>query len=321
MQRINICILGAGGQLGSKLIGKLKDNNAFSIYAVDKTFKSKNLKNNIKYFSTDLNENFENTFQQIPQNETVFINCVGLQHSIFSKKIMDVNFKLNKKLYEYISNNFLNFHYIFISSLSVDFKNPHKIIPGKGNPINMYGKSKLRFEKYLYENINQKSNISIIRPAAFDDMNLSQNLINFFDLLINKIFFLPTKQIKRSFLSLEYFSSFMENYIISGKKKDVFEVGDAEPIEFNSLIDSLKTSNIKVNSKIFNIPTLIFKFAGFVGYSLEKIGIHISLLTILGEFGYDYITVENDLYTDNSKEDTYKNFENIIKENFNLESE
>ena len=51
MQRINICILGAGGQLGSKLIGKLKDNNAFSIYAVDKTFKSKNLKrksNNLK---------------------------------------------------------------------------------------------------------------------------------------------------------------------------------------------------------------------------------------------------------------------------------
>ena len=119
MQRINICILGAGGQLGSKLIDKFKDNDIFIIYAVDKEFKSKNLKNNIKYFSTDLNKNFENTFQQIPQNETVFINCIGIQHSIFSKKIMNVNFKLNKELYEYISNNFLNFHYIFISSLSV----------------------------------------------------------------------------------------------------------------------------------------------------------------------------------------------------------
>ncbi len=321
MKRINICILGAGGQLGSKLIDKFKDNDIFIIYAVDKEFKSKNLKNNIKYFSTDLNKNFETTFQQIPQNETVFINCVGIQHSIFSKKIMNVNFKLNKELYEYISNNFLNFHYIFISSLSVDFKNPHKIVPGKGNPINIYGKAKLRFEKYLLENINQNSNISIIRPAAFYDMNLSQNLINFFDLLINKIFFLPTKKIKRSFLSLEYFSSFMEKYILSGKKKDIFEIGDSDPIEFNSLIKFIKESNLKVNSKIFNIPTLIFKLAGFVGYSLEKIGIHISLLTILGEFGYDYIAIENDLGIDIRKENTYENFKNIIKENFNLESE
>ena len=89
MQRINICILGAGGQLGSKLIDKFKDNDIFIIYAVDKVFKSKNLKNNIKYFSTDLNKNFENTFKQIPQNETVFINCVGLQHySIFLKIIL-----------------------------------------------------------------------------------------------------------------------------------------------------------------------------------------------------------------------------------------
>ena len=80
---------------------------------------------------------------------------------------MNVNFKLNKEIYKYISNNFLNFYYIFISSLSVDFKNPQKILPGEGNPINMYGKAKLKFENFLSENTNQNSNISIIRPAAF----------------------------------------------------------------------------------------------------------------------------------------------------------
>ena len=321
MQKINICILGAGGQLGSKLIEKFKDNENFTIYAVDKVFRSKDTKSNIKYFSTDLNKNIEKVFQQIPQNETVFINCVGLQHSIWSKDIMNVNFKLNKEIYKYISNNFLNFYYIFISSLSVDFKNPHKILPGEGNPINMYGKAKLKFENFLSENTNQNSNISIIRPAAFYDVKLSQNLINFFDLLINKIFFLPTKKIERSFLSLEYFSTFMEKYILSDKKTTIFEIGDAEPIEFNTLIESIKASNIKVNSKIFKLPTLIFKLAGLIGFSFEKIGIHISLLTILGEFGHDYIASENGLDIDIRSENTYVNFKNLIIENFNLESE
>ena len=321
MQKINVCILGAGGQLGSKLIEKFKDNEILTIYAVDKIFKSKYTKNNIKYLSIDLNKNIEKAFQQIPQNETVFINCVGLQHSIWSKDIMKINYKLNKKIYKYISNNFLNFYYIFISSLSVDFKNSSKVFPGKGNPINMYGNAKLKFENYLYENTNQNSNISIIRPAAFYDVNLSQNLLNFFDLLINKIFFLPTKKIERSFLSLEYFSSFMEKYILSDKKKNIFEIGDSGPIEFNRLIESIKASNINVNSKIFKIPTFIFKLAGFVGYSFERIGIHINLLTILGEFGYDYIANENDLDIDNRSENTYINFKNLIIDNFNLESE
>ncbi len=321
MQGINLCILGAGGQLGSKLIDKFKDNDLFTIYAIDKDFKNKNSNSNVKYFSIDLTQNFKNTFQQLPEKEIVFINCVGIQHSTSSKKIMNVNFQLNKKIYEYISNNFLNFQYIFISSLSVDFKSPNKIIPGKGNPINMYGESKLRFENYLHKNMNQNSSVSIIRPAAFYDMKLSQNLVNFFDLLINKIFFLPRKKIKRTFLSLEYFSLFMENYILCGIKNEIFEVGDVEPVEFNLLIESFKSSNIKVNSKILYLPTLIFKFAGFIGYFLEKIGIHINLLTILGEFGYNYIATENDLDFDIKKENTYKNFKNIVKENFNLELE
>ena len=94
---------------------------------------------------------------------------------------------------------------------------------------------------------------------------------------------------------------------------------DRSSISF--LVLSLEPLSIYKNSKIFNIPTLIFKLAGFVGYFLEKIGIHISLLTILGEFGYDYIAIENDLDIDNRKENTYENFKNIIKENFNLESE
>ena len=108
------------------------------------------------------------------------------------RNITKVNFHLNKKLYDFIDKNYTNYKFIFISSLSVDNTKPSEILPGVGKPINLYGESKLMFEKYLFQRLNE--NVTVIRPAAFYDLKLSKNLENFFNLLINKIFFLPSKK-------------------------------------------------------------------------------------------------------------------------------
>ncbi len=311
MNNINVCIIGAGGQLGSKLVENFSKNKLFKIYALDKFFQNKLSYDGVNYISLDLNESFEEKFKQVPNSNTIFINCVGVQHVLFSRKIIDLNFKLNKKLFDYINSNYFNYRFIHMSSLSVDNAKTKEIIPGVGNPINLYGKSKLLFEKYLYENSN--NNITIIRPAAFYDSKISNNLLNFFDLLVNKIFFLPSQNIYRSFLSLEYFSKFLEEYILSEDKLEIFEIGDVSPIEFNSLLKFIKKSNIQINSKIFYLPKVLFKTVGHIGYVLEKLGLHISFLTIIGEFAYDFVaTKEPDSYG-LVKQNTYENFRDIIK--------
>ena len=313
MNVINLCILGAGGQLGTKLIERFSKNENFRIYAVDKKFDNKKLFKNLIYISLDVNNSLEKKFYQLPDENIVFINCIGLQHALLSRKIMKINFDLNKKLFEYIDQNYSSFKFIHISSLSVDKGDKKEIILGSGNPINLYGKSKLKFENYLSQNDSQSKKIPVVRPAAFYDLKLSKNLDFFFELLLNKFFILPSTNILRSFLSLEYFSKFLEEYILLDKHHKIFEIADKEPIEFNSLIKFLKKAKVKVNSKIFFLPIFIFKLVGQIGYLLEKVGLHISLFTIIGEFGYDFVSKNNSISDEVEIEDTYENFKILLK--------
>ncbi|MDB4247438.1 NAD-dependent epimerase/dehydratase family protein [Acidimicrobiia bacterium] len=312
MKNINVCILGAGGQLGSSLLNRLIKNENFKIFAIDKIFINKLENNNLEYIQVDVKKDISEAFLNIP-NDTVFINCIGIQHALLSKKIMSINYRLNKKIFDYINIHYSNFKFIHISSLSVDYKNQDLISPGSGNAINLYGVSKLKFEEYLSHNRTDGKFITIIRPAAFYDLKLSANLENFFDLLVNKFFILPSTNIQRSFLSLSYFSKFLEEFILRKEIIDIFEIADEDPIEFNSLLLYLKDSQVEVKSKIIYLPKFLFRVAGYAGYYLEKIGIHLAILTILGEFGYDYIAnVSHPKYSIH-KENTYTSFRDIIK--------
>jgi len=313
---INVCILGAGGQLGTSLVNKLSENNDTIIYACDKFFSNYLNLNNVNYIEVDFSSKFEHTLSSIPKNDVVFIDCIGIQHSLFAKTIYDINFLLNKKIFEYIKSNFSNFHFIFISSLSVRNDMEIEIAAGVGNEINFYGKSKLDFEQYLKENYASSYNITIFRPAAFYSEKLSDNLNSFFELLINKIFILPRNEKQRSFISLDYFSAFIKDYINKNRYHEVIEIADKAPIEFTNLIDRIKKSNLSVKSKIYYFPTIFFKIIGKLGYLLEKFGLHINILTIIGEFGYSYVSKNNYLSSTVNLEDTYQNFEEIIYKKF-----
>ncbi len=312
MEQVNICILGAGGQLGSKLLNKFSQNENIKIFAVDKVFNNELVEKKIEYLNIDLKKESLDLLLKLPNKEIKFINCIGIQHSFFSRKILDINSKLNKKILNFLNNNFTDFHYIYISSLSVDNNISSEPIPGRGSPINYYGKSKLSHEKYLIENIQKPNLTTIIRPAAFYDKKLSKNLEVFFDLLMNKVFVLPSKEMKRSFLSLDYFSELMEKYILSNMNYEIFEVGDKKPIDFKYLFDYFEQNGIKTKSKIIYLPVFLFTLAGRVGYFIEHLGIHISLLTILGEFGYNFVSKHKDFNLKLIQEDTYENFVEIF---------
>ena len=320
-----VCILGGGGQLGSQLINEFSKHEYVKVIAVDKIFENKTNQKNIEYIELDLSKGDYTSLLKVPKSNLVFINCIGLQHAVAARKIYNVNFKLNKNVYSFIANNFNLFHYIYISSLSVRNNSQGRLIPGVGNPINLYGKSKLEMERFLKTQTTQKSKITIIRPAAFYGRRLSLNLENFFDLLINKVFVLPIKNKKRSFLSLGYLTewlfiycnsqaSYFKNTTQDINKINIFEIGDKEAIEFNLLIKQFIENGLNVNSKILKLPTFVFKFIGKVGYFMEIIGIHVSIFTILGEFAYNFEVEQKIHFEEIDNESTYDNFLRIAKD-------
>ena len=134
-----------------------------------------------------------------------------------------------------------------------------ELAAGIGNEINFYGKSKLDFEQYLKENYASFYKVTIFRPAAFYSGKLSDNLNSFFELLINKIFILPKNEKHRSFISLDYFSSFINVYINKNHYQEVIEIADKEPIEFTNLIDRIKNSNLTVKSRIYYFHTIFLE--------------------------------------------------------------
>ena len=69
MNKVNVCIFGAGGQLGSKLVESFVKNDLFNIYAIDKTFNKKKISHeNLKYFSLDIQNPLENELKKITFN-------------------------------------------------------------------------------------------------------------------------------------------------------------------------------------------------------------------------------------------------------------
>ena len=108
---------------------------------------------------------------------------------------------------------------------------------------------------------------------------------------------------------------------MNGETKSLFELGDKNPIEFRSLINFIKNLNLNTTSKIFFIPTFLFKIAGYTGFLFEKLGLHIGFLTILGEFGYSFVASNDVKLNQREKHDTYENFENIIMKLFNSAEE
>ena len=288
-----IIILGGNGRLGSCLIEYFLNNKNNTIVNIDilENKKSKadiNLVNNInqKSLTTDI--------QKIAGNKKVIIiNASGLQHSFSTKDIDSANFISPKEFIQNLVSVNLNFFFVQISSISATFGK--EIIPevGHGQPINFYGQTKLKFEQFLLRFLPQK-NYVILRPGAFYGDNFkNQNFAKFINLLQKGIFLFPSKKTYRSYTHIDTMFSALQIILNelsfnSGLPVRISNITDNNSISTLDLFyDYKKESNHKKPPII--IPTFVFKFISKFSYFIEtKLKIHINLLTMISEQGYDF---------------------------------
>lgn len=143
-------------------------------------------------------------------------------------------------------------------------------------PTNPYGESKVIGEKYIRENLQEGLNWNIIRPTSIWGPWFNQPYRQFFDILMNGIYFNISK-----YSSTKTFG-YIENAIFQIDKilfldsslhnKEVFYIGDKPAINISIWANEIL---LKLNKKpALSLPLFILKILAFVGDFLNMLKIN-----------------------------------------------
>jgi UDP-glucose 4-epimerase len=237
----NILITGGAGYIGSHLANYLykKKNNIFVIDDLSRG-KRNRLNKNIYFLKSCISN--QNKIRKIINEKkiSIIIHLAGKVSAIESQNKKEQYFKINynysKKLYETAKN--LNVKkFIFASTAAVygDYKTIFKEID-RTKPINNYGFSKLKFEKYLVK----KKKIKHVILRFFNVTGkyyIDSNKFNKNDSVILKLFKTYKKNINKFYIST--------NKLNQSTKRDFIHI-----IDLIKIIE--KTINLKKNFLTLN---------------------------------------------------------------------
>ena len=247
-----VLITGSSGFVGTNLIESL--NNKYNFILPDRN----NLKNSLNK----------------EKNYDVLIHLAGIAHD--TKRINDdMNyFRVNTDLTKFVFNKFVESNakvFIFLSSVKACSDSVEGIMYESdiSNPSTAYGKSKLKAENYIIENLNQiKDNkkVYILRPSMIHGPNNKGNL-NLLLKMINKGIPWPLGlyENKRSFCGINNLIFVIQNLI---EKKNIntgiYNIADDLAISTNELYE-LICDKLNKRKLILKIPKFLIKIIAFFG--------------------------------------------------------
>lgn len=215
----------------------------------------------------------ELTYEDFLQNNHSYNSIVHLAGKAHDLKktandaaYFEVNFELTKKLY----NHFLKSNakkFIYISSVKaaadiVDGILDEEVIP---NPITVYGKSKLKAEEYILQNLPKDKEVYILRPCMIHGPGNKGNLNLLYSIVAKGIPYpLGAYQNERSFLSVANLCFITEQLLQKSIPSGVYNVADDGALSTSQIV-SLVGDSLGNKATILNTPKFIIK-------SIAKIG-------------------------------------------------
>lgn len=226
----------------------------------------------------------------------VVFHVAGIAHIKETKANRNLYYKVNRDLaYEVARKAKLEGvkHFIFLSSMSVYGLETGVIY--YNSPLianNAYGKSKIAAEKLIYELVDSKFLVSIIRPPMVYGRECTGNYSKLRKLVLKTPIF-PDIKNRRSMIYIDNLNWFIY-YLISNRKKGKFNVQNQEYICTSSLAKDIANNNNKniylskllgeIILKIVPKSRLLGKMFGDLIYSVtdsEQIGFESYQLSIL----------------------------------------
>jgi UDP-glucose 4-epimerase len=256
-----VLLTGSSGFLGSQMCTDLLQRN-FNITAVD-IKKNNNEQKEVSYITKDVGEYLET--QENLDNFDIVIHAASiLPYKNSENEIWEKNFLVTKKLVNKLSQS-EDIFFVYISSSAV-YGKPIKVPVDKDtplNPLDTYGKSKVKSENYI-KNMLKEKNFSIIRPRTILGINRSGIFHIFFNLIKYRIPLpVPNKgNQKIQFVDVTDLSR-LAIYIAEEKAHGIWPAAGPDTNSLKSLLHKL-SSILERKILVLNINTFIFKLIGKV---------------------------------------------------------
>jgi nucleoside-diphosphate-sugar epimerase len=295
----NILITGASGFVGQNLTKHFKNYNLITI----------SRKNGFDYNLID-NDFLDNN------KIVIIIHLAGKAHDL--KKISNDSeyYEANTDLTISLFDSFLKSNakiFIYLSSVKAvkDFIETSLTEDSEPAPISIYGKSKLKAEKYLLsKKLDYKKKLFILRPCMIHGPGNKGNLNLLYKLVSKNLPWpLGAFENKRSFCSIDNLNFIIEQLISRDDiSSGIYNIADDEPLSTNQIIELISNS-LNHKSIIIKLPkSFIFVLAKFGDFI--RLPINTENLTKLTE---NYVVSNEKIKTAIGKELPMSSKEGLLK--------
>jgi nucleoside-diphosphate-sugar epimerase len=261
-------ITGTSGFVGKNLINDLHNNLSLQLISIsrnpDYEKQSDSLDEVIsydEYFACNLNASY-------------YIHLAGKAHDL--KNMSDdteyftVNYELTKKLYDRFVADKSASDFIYISSVKAiaDQVNGELDEEYDPTPVTAYGRSKLKAEEYILDNLIEGKQVFILRPCMIHGPGNKGNLNLLFKIVQKGIPWpLGNYNNKRSFLSIDNFCYVIREILNNNISQCVYNLADDEPLSTNQVVEMI-SEQLGRKPKILNIPKPLIQFGAKLGNKL-----------------------------------------------------
>jgi len=203
-----------------------------------------------------------------------YIHLAGKAHDL--KNISDeseyfkVNYELTKRLYKRFLEDDHAQTFIFISSVKAVADTVEDILDENvtPSPVTAYGRSKLKAEECILDNLPKDKTVIILRPCMIHGPGNKGNL-NLLYSIVNKGIPWPLGNFdnQRSFLTIDNLVYVIKEILEGKLESGVYNIADDEPLSTSELVELMAELNGS-KPKIWNVPKSVIKVIAKIGNKL-----------------------------------------------------
>lgn len=242
---MKILITGANGFVGSHLCEKLisDGHEVFALVRSPHKFTVEKHER-LTVIKGDLDRETLSWVDSLPSDLETCIHTAGIVHTFMPEEFYRVNSEGTEHLVRNLKKQFMNLHFILISSLAASGPSLGKSSRSELDmdfPVSVYGRSKKKAEELLSINAPTSWQLSVIRPPMVIGPR-DTAVLDIFKMVQGGVILLPGHNSKTKLYSFVCVFDLVDTItlVMNQKKKGVFFSANPQVISFEQLIVEIK---------------------------------------------------------------------------------